>query len=171
MLMAIGHAILRLAVDTDPAPVAVATMMNRALTGTGGPRAFMTFFYGVLDPQSGRFQYVCAGHPFPFLRRRDGEILKLGTGAYPLGLRPQVKLSEAEVTVQPGDTLVLFTDGIPEALGTQGSAFGFDRLQALLAQPGSPQEVHDRILASLAHFEGDSSPLDDRSLVVIRRDG
>jgi hypothetical protein len=171
MLMAVGQAVLRLAIDTDPAPLPVANMMNKALAGTGGPRAFMTLFYGVLTPADGHFEYVCAGHPFALLRRPDGSIEKLGAGSFPLGLRPQLTLSPATATIGAGDLLVLYTDGIPEAIGASGSAYGFDRLQRQVEAGGTPQQVHDRVLADLAGFEGDEALLDDRSLVVIGRAG
>jgi serine phosphatase RsbU (regulator of sigma subunit) len=169
MLMAISNATLKLAVDTDPAPRAVAEMMNRALVGTGGPRAFLTLFYALLEPHSGHFEYVCAGHPFPLLRRHDGRIAKLGRGAFPLGLRPRLELSVADDEMRPGDLLLLYTDGIPEAVNEQGEAFGFDRLQHSFASGGTPRQVHDRIVTEVERFEDRGEHDDDRSLVVIAR--
>jgi sigma-B regulation protein RsbU (phosphoserine phosphatase) len=168
MLMAISNATLKLAVETDPAPLAVARMMNRALVGTGGPRAFLTLFYALLEPASGRLDYVCAGHPFALLRRAEGEILKLGEGAFPLGLRPRLELAAASEELRPGDLLVLYTDGIPEAINEEGEAFGFDRLQSSLELGGTPREVHDRIFDEVEPFQ-DGEHEDDRSLVVIGR--
>ena len=72
MLMAISRTTFRLAVETDPSPPAVARMMNRALVDTGGSRAFLTLFYGLLDLASGRLDFVCAGHPYSLLRRLRG---------------------------------------------------------------------------------------------------
>ncbi len=170
MLMAISNATLRLAVDTDPSPLAVAGMMNRALLGTGGPRAFLTLFYALLEPASGAFDYVCAGHPFPLLRRRRGdETLKLGSGSFPLGLRPRLDLQQGRTEIRPGDLLLLYTDGIPEAINEAGEAFGFDRLQRSLETGGSAGEVHDRIVAEVDRFEDRQEHDDDRSLVVITR--
>jgi serine phosphatase RsbU (regulator of sigma subunit) len=65
--------------------------------------------------------------------------------------------------------LLLYTDGIPEAIDTQGEAFGFERLKEIMATGGEPRAVHDRILGQLARFEGDVTPADDRSLVLIER--
>ena len=169
MLMAISNATLRLAVDTDPSPLAVAGMMNRALLGTGGPRAFLTLFYALLEPASGAFDYVCAGHPFPLLRHRGGEILKLGSGSFPLGLRSRLDLREGHAEVRPGDLLLLYTDGFPEAIDEAGEAFGFDRLQRALEVGGSAREVHDRIVAEADRFEDRDEHDDDRSLVVVSR--
>ena len=170
MLMAISNATLRLAVDTDPAPLAVAEMMNRALMGTGGPRAFLTLFYALLEPVSGRLEYICAGHPFPLLRRQSGAIVKLGSGSFPLGLRRRLELRIGTDAMHPGDLLLLYTDGIPEALDDEGEAFGFERLQQEFEPGGSPREVHDRIVATVDRFEDRGEHDDDRSLVVIGRD-
>ncbi len=169
LLMAIANTTLKLAVDADPAPVPVARIMNRALKRTGGPRAFLTLFYSVLDPASGRLEHVCAGHPFPMVRRADGSLAKLGSGSYPLGLRQELHLEAAEARLDPGDLLLLYTDGIPEAVDENGEAFGFERLEQSFSAGGTPQETHDRILSDLADFEGDQRLRDDRSLVVIAR--
>lgn len=169
MLMAISNSTLRLAVGTDPDPTAVARMMNRALVASGGPRAFLTLFYALLEPSGGRFDYVCAGHPFPLLRRAGGTVEKLGAGSFPLGLRQDVELSVGSSRVDPGDLLLVFTDGIPEALDAGGEAFSFDRVQTILEPGGTPRQVHDRLLGDLDRFVGSEPLVDDRSLVVIGR--
>ncbi len=170
MLMAISNATLKLAVDTDPAPIAVARMMNRALVATGGPRQFLTLFYTLLDPPTGALEFVCAGHPFPLLRRHSGELVRLGSGSLPLGLRRDLEPSSGAAEIEPGELLLLYSDGIPEAVSASGDAFGFDRVERSFALGGSAAEVHDRILAELSRFEGAETPRDDRSLVVIRRE-
>ena len=169
LLMAIANATLKLAVDTDPSPVSVARMMKKALVETGGPRAFLTLFYGLLDPQSGRLDYVCAGHPFPLLRRPQGEIEKLGAGSFPIGLRPDREFASSQTTVEAGDLLLLYTDGIPEAINEAGESYGFERLERCFAEGGTPRQIHDRILSELAEFEGEEKLRDDRSLVIIAR--
>ena len=169
LLMAMANTTLKLAVDVDPAPIPVARMMNRAMKKAGGSRGFLTLFYGVLDPASGRLDHVCAGHPFPLVRRADGSLAKLGSGSYPVGLRNELQLEAAEAKLDPGDLLLLYTDGIPEAVDENGEAFGFERLERSFAAGGTPQEVHDRILKDLADFEGDQKLQDDRSLVVMAR--
>ena len=169
MLMAVSGTTLRLAVDTDPSPLAVAAMMNRALVRTGGPRAFLTLFYALLEPTSGRIDYVCAGHPFPLLRRTGGQLATLGSGAFPLGLRPRLDLTAGRDEIRPGDLLLLYTDGIPEAINEEGEAFGFDRLQRALIAGGEPHQVHDRIVAQVGRFEDRGEHDDDRSLVVMAR--
>lgn len=170
LLMAIANATLKTALDLDPEPSAVAALLNGALYRTGDRRAFMTLFYGLLEPETGHLQYVCAGHPFPLLRRAGGEIEELGEGTLPLGLRKSVELSTRAVTIEPGDLLVLFTDGLPEAVnGPDGDSFGFARVRDLLAGPGPPQAIHDRILLAFDGHIGPEPLTDDLTLVVMSR--
>ena len=170
LLMAIANSALKLGFDAEPDPVAAAQLVNRALCRTGGRRAFMTLFCGVLDPRSGRLQYVCAGHPFPLLRQANGEITELGTGALPLGIRMELALDRHEAVVGPGDILLLYTDGVVETLEPGGESYGFDRLREGLAPGGASQAIHDRVLRELDRFRGDEPVYDDCSLVVIGRE-
>jgi hypothetical protein len=169
LLMAIASAALNLAIDLDPNPAAVVDLMNRALYRTGGSRAFMTMFYGVLDPADGGLEFVSVGHPFPILRRADGEIHELGTGSLPLGVRQEIAPRPGVTRIQPGDLLVLYTDGIPETIDESGGSFGFDRIRRQILIGGTPEEVHDRLLAELESFAGRVPMHDDRSLVVVGR--
>jgi sigma-B regulation protein RsbU (phosphoserine phosphatase) len=170
LLMAISNATLKTALDVDPEPVAVASLLNAALYRTGDRRAFMTLFYGLLDPQSGGLTFVCAGHPFPLLRRAGGQIDELGKGTLPLGLRRQIDLRAQSVVLEDGDLLVLFTDGLPESVsGPDGDAFGFQKIKQLLATIGSPDRVHDRILLAFDQHIGHEPLTDDLTLVVISK--
>ncbi len=170
LLMAIANATLKTAVDLDPAPLRVATLLNRALYRTGDRRAFMTVFYGLLDPATGRLDYVCAGHPFPLLRRRGGEIEELGSGGLPLGIRERLEIEAASTTIGPGELLALYSDGLPEALGeAERVAFGFRRLAELLAGGGPPAAVLERALADFDRHVGTMPLHDDLTLVVVGR--
>lgn len=170
LLMAIANATLKTALDVDPEPEAVASLLNAALYRTGDRRAFMTLFYGLLDPQSGQIEFVCAGHPFPLLRRAGGVIEELGTGTLPLGLRREVELRAHSVVLEDGDLLVLFTDGLPESVnGPNGDAFGFQKIKQLLATVGSPDRVHDRILLAFDQHIGHEPLTDDLTLVVVSK--
>jgi len=170
LVMAIADATLNTALDLDPSPERVLTLLNRTLCRTGTKRTFMSVFYAVLTPQTGELQYVCAGHPFPLLRRANGVIEELGCGGFPLGLREPLDVVCRSVTLQPGDLLLLYTDGLPEAVDAMGkSAFGYERIQATLALGGTPQAVHDGILRSFDRHVGEETLLDDLTLVVIAR--
>jgi len=169
LLMAIADATLHIALELDPSPIAVSTLLHRAIWRTGDRRSFLTLFYALLDPASGEIEYVCAGHPFPLLRRASGAIDEPALGSFPLGMREQAKPRSGRLQLAPGDLLVLFSDGLFESVDRSSQAFGFDRLRAALAGAGTARAAHDRIVAA---FEGHvaSEPLaDDLTLVVVGR--
>ena len=169
LLMAIASSALKLAIDLDPSPASVAGFVNRALCRSGGNRSFMTMFYGLLDPETGRMDYVSVGHPYPMLRRADGDVLELGEGGLPLGIREHLKSPIGSVEVAKGDQLLLFTDGIAETIYSTGADFGYERIRRALALGGSTTAIHDRIVRDMMSFQGDAVAHDDRSLVVISR--
>lgn len=170
LVMATAHATLHTAQDIDPSCEHVHARLNRAILRTGDRRTFMSLFYGLLDPATGELDFVLAGHPYPYLRRADGRVEELGTGSFPLGLRPDLPLPCHKVTLDPGDTLLLYSDGLVEALSTAGDAFGFERLQALLRDSGSPQSLHDRILTAFDQHTTGEALNDDLTLLLIARE-
>jgi sigma-B regulation protein RsbU (phosphoserine phosphatase) len=169
LLMATANAALKLAVEVDAAPVRVAELLNRVLCRTGDRHAFMSLFYAVLTPAYGHLEYVCAGHPFPLLRRTGGAIVELGTGGLPLGIRPDLEFTAATTTIAPGDLLVLYSDGLPEVTDRTGEALGYEALKGLLAVPGSARAIHDRFLTAFETHRRDEPLKDDLSLVVVAR--
>jgi phosphoserine phosphatase RsbU/P len=170
LVMAIANATLKTALDLDPTPELVIRLLNRTLCRTGTNRTFMTVFYALLDPATGEMEYVCAGHPFPLLRRADGTIEELGCGSLPLGMREPLEICSDSAVLEPGDLLLLYTDGLAEALDTQGrEAFGYPRITALTRAGGSPHAVHERILRAFDSHVGDEPIRDDLTLLVAAR--
>ncbi len=169
LLMAIANATLHIALELDPAPVPVATLLHRAIWRTGDRRSFLTLFYGLLDPATGEVDYVCAGHPFPLLRRADGTIEEPALGSFPLGMRETLRPATGRLRLAPGELMVLFTDGLFEGVNRSGQAFGFERLRGALQPDGDARQAHERVLAAFeSHVE--SEPLaDDLTLVVVER--
>jgi hypothetical protein len=170
LVMAIANATLKTALDLDPTPERVIRLLNRTLCRTGTKRTFMTVFYALLDPGTGEMEYVCAGHPFPLLRRADGTVEELGCGGLPLGMREPLDICAQRVVLEPGDLLLLYTDGLAEALDTNGKeAFGYPRITALTRDGGSPRTVHERILRAFDKHVGDEPLKDDLTLLVAAR--
>jgi phosphoserine phosphatase RsbU/P len=169
LVMAIANATLKTALDLDPAPERVAALINRAIYRIGTKRTFMSIFYAVLDPATGKLDFVCAGHPFPFVRRQDGRIEELGRGGLPLGMREDLTLETGTAELAPGDLLVFYTDGLAEAVDPLGHAFGYDRIAELLKDEGSPWSVHDRVLADFDRHVGGEPLRDDLTLMVALR--
>lgn len=169
LLMAIASVSLEAALELDQHPKAVLASVNRILCRTGGSRAFVTLFYGLLDPRTGILQWANAGHPFPLLRRGSGEVVELGRGSLPLGLRRRESWQASQIEIQPGDQLVLYSDGIPEARSLEGD-YGFERLRAEVQRGGAPELLHARIWHELEKHLGEESPRDDATLVILGRD-
>jgi sigma-B regulation protein RsbU (phosphoserine phosphatase) len=170
LVMAIADATLETAQDLDPTPERTLTLLNRTLCRTGNKRTFMSIFYALLDPETGRMDYVCAGHPFPLLRREGGFVEELGCGGFPLGIREPLEFVRQTVTIHPGDVLLMYTDGLPEAVDPQGRlAFGYERIADAMKLGGTPQNIHDGILHGFDHHIGEEPIRDDLTLVVIAR--
>jgi sigma-B regulation protein RsbU (phosphoserine phosphatase) len=169
LVMAIANATLKTALDLDPSPERVAALLNRAIFRIGTKRTFMSIFYAVLDPATGSLEFICAGHPFPFVRRQDGRIEELGRGSLPLGMRDNLLLETGRVELQPGDLLAFYTDGLAEAVDAFGRSFSYDRIAEILGEGGAPWSVHDRILAAFDRHIGDEPLRDDLTLMVMSR--
>jgi len=169
LVMAIANATLKTGLDLDPSPERVLALLNRTLCRTGTKRTFMSAFYALLLPELGILEYVCAGHPFPLLRRENGEIEELGEGGLPLGLHDALPLKCHKVAMRPGDLLVLYTDGLAEAVDAQGGAFGYDAIRGVVRGGGLPATVHDRILAAFDRHVGEEPLHDDLTLLVMNR--
>ena len=169
LLMAMADATLHVAIDVDPSPLAVASRLHRALRRTADRRSFLTLFYGLLDPASGELDYVCAGHPFPLVKRMNGELEEPRLGSFPLGLRERLEPATGRLRLAPGDLLVLFTDGLFEGLGANGEAFGFDRLKAALSASSGAADAHARLIAAFRAHAGAEPLADDMTLLAIER--
>ena len=170
LLMAIANSALKLALDLDPTPRAVLEVLNRSLFRVGGRQAFMSLFYGLLEPSTGRLDWAIAGHPFPLLRRgAGGAVEEIGAGGLPLGLRRDLEVPCGSTELRDGDVLVLYSDGLPEALDRAEEAFGYARLRQLVEGHDTPETTHEAILGAFdRHLAG--APLrDDFSLVVVGR--
>ncbi len=169
LLMAIAAVSLEAALELDPTPHAALAAFNRVLCRTGGSRAFMSLFIGLLDPLTGQLDWANAGHPYPLLRRGSGEVIELGQGSLPLGLRKKERWGAHRTHLRPGDLLLLYSDGIPEAHSAQGD-FGFERLRVEVERGGQPEHLHARIWRELEKHQGEESLRDDATLVVLGRD-
>ena len=130
---------------------------------------YATMFFGMLD-RKGNLDYLNAGHPSPLLLRR-GEVTEIFTeGSFPVGLIPEANYSAVRVTLEPGDTLVLFSDGVTEAADLQDQMFGVPRLSETLAgQHDAPlDQLQKRVVDSIENFARGASQADDITLLFIR---
>ncbi len=171
LLMANVQATLR---GQAPGAASVAACLERAnglLHASTSPREFVTLFYGVLDPESHRFRYANAGHNRPLLVPAGMAPVRLETGGLALGLAPTTSYGEAEVELGPGDLLVVYSDGVTEAMDPDRDLFGEGRLGAVLeACRDSPAgSVIERVADAVRRHAGEAPQSDDVTLLVVRR--
>jgi phosphoserine phosphatase RsbU/P len=176
VLMAITHAIAHAKPRTHTPPAALLQYLNdRLATAYTRSGTFVTAFYAVLDPAHRTLTYSRAGHNPPQLVRADNILSIDGAGGLPLGILSDQVYEQATVPLEPGDLLLLYTDGITEATaplkGEQfRNLFGLDRLNTLLRQckSCSAAECLDRIRAAVTAFSQAALPTDDQTLIAIR---
>lgn len=152
----------------NPIPSAIRSV-NQSLASSMAKGKFITLWYGEFDTASGVLRYVNAGHNPPLLRRTDGSMDPLAEGGVPIGVFPQWEYVEGEVSMVPGEALLLYSDGVTEALDAFGVEFGEERLEKLWREHGNrpPGEVLQHGFAEVAAFRGPAEQNDDITLVVV----
>lgn len=142
--------------------------LNRMMCDTVGRRRLMTLALLEIDVQAGRLSWVNAGHVFPLIVGAKG-IRELEQSTYPLGVRREVDYSVFEDHLEPGDRVVLVTDGCIEALDKDGDVYGWERLGTRLELLASsePKAIADGLAADVWSHLGSQSPQDDMTLMVV----
>lgn len=170
LVMAVAHAAFRTQLETDPAPGPMLATLNRILCRTGGPRAFFGCVYLLVSPD-GSFTGSVAGHP-PALRiDAAGEVReRIGKGAYPLGIKSPLSWETFSGRIEPGETLVIHSDGLSEARDSSGSEFGAMRLDSSLRRAATlpAPDLVASLAADVMAFCGREAPEDDVSIGAIR---
>jgi sigma-B regulation protein RsbU (phosphoserine phosphatase) len=132
---------------------------------------FVTAFYGVLDWRNGVLIFSNAGHNPPLLLHPDGTTEGLSEGGVALGVLDDAHYEERPVAVQPGDVVVLYTDGVSEAENEDGEQFGVERIEAIVrAHPGhDARELMQDVVAAVLDWSGERGLQDDLTLLIARR--
>ncbi len=175
LLMAVTQSAFRTQIESDPSPAAVAFALNRVLCRTGacrtsGGRAFFAGIVMLLSPEGG-WSAVVAGHP-PVLRLGpDGRVAeRIGTGAYPFGVREKGEWKTFEGALGTGEMLLFYSDGLPEARSASGEEFGDPRAEAVASRAfATPSLLVAALSEELRRFLGIEPPEDDVSIAAIRR--
>jgi sigma-B regulation protein RsbU (phosphoserine phosphatase) len=171
-VMAMLHAILHGYQGPDFAPDAILRYANARLAASRIDGTFVTAFFGVYAPLTGRFVYARAGHNPPRLKRGEsGEVLAVDDApGLPLGITDDYDVQTSQVELRRLDTLVLYTDGITEAFNPQREQFGIAGLdEALHGCSGDPDCVVDSVHKALYRHTGSLSRDDDQTIVALRR--
>lgn len=171
LLMSSLHAAVRAHSRAGTSVSKLMPEINQYIYESTPPEKFVTLFYAELDPSSGSLQYSNAGHPPPLVAHCSGEVARLEAGGIPIGIFPDASYGQGEVTLEPGDVLLLYSDGVSESLNEQEEEFGERRLIDTVRQiPEFPASgLRDRIKETLARFVGAAEPSDDAALVVVKR--
>ena len=172
LLMSNTQASLRAFARSLRRPALVCGHLNRVVSENSRAGRFTTLFYGVLDFTDRTLRYTNAGHVPPMLVRQNGEVIRLSDGGTVLGIFPDAAYEERQVTLEPGDRLVLLTDGITEAENAGGEEFGEDRLTRLLVENRRlpADELKRVILDAVASFAAHGFQ-DDATLVIVDYSG
>ncbi len=135
-----------------------------------GSNKFITFFFATVDPATRRFRFTNAGHNPPLWVRRDGTLEKLETGGLLLGIFPMATFEAGEVQLEPGDSVVLFTDGVTEAEDRNKNQFTDERLEKLVGEIRhlDAGAIRDRICQAVLKFSEGIHAVDDTTVVVVR---
>lgn len=170
LFMARAHALIMAEADTGITPGEVMELVNRHITHLKSSSQFVTALYGILNTETGEFAYARAGHEPPLLLKADGSVERLPYGpGMSLGLWDVITLDERKVKLEPGSTLLLYTDGLTDCREPGGVQFGLDRIkERLVGLKGlAAQQVCDRLFETLMDFQGGSPQDDDVTLVAI----
>ena len=170
VIMAVTHSIAHMLTEPPMPPSTLMHFVNRHLTAryTNGSGTFVTAFYGIYDPATRTLSYASAGHP-PARLLRGGSITALdGKRSIRLGIDATEKYTDAQTQLQPGDTLILYTDGITEARNPKGEMFGEERLDQSATCKCDAPETLASILTGLAAFRSGRMLGDDMTLLVAK---
>ena len=150
-------------------PGEVLAQVNETLFLRIPSNMFVTCFYAILEPNSGRFTYANAGHDLPYLWH-GGDAKELRARGMPLGLMPGMSYEEKEIVLEPRDNVLLYSDGLVEAHDPKGEMFGFPRLRALVAEHAEEGSIGDFLMEELYTFVGeDWEQEDDITLLTLER--
>jgi phosphoserine phosphatase RsbU/P len=171
LLMSSLHAAVHAQSASHDSLVETISAVNRYLADNIPANRFVTLFYAELDPDSGALSFLNAGHNPPLIVHSAGTVEQLASGGLPLGIKPDAEYREGRTQLQPGDVLVIYSDGVTEAVSPTGEEFGATRLYETVARNinASAAGIRDRIESSLTKFAQGTSAADDITLVIVKR--
>lgn len=173
LFMALSRTIMRTTALSGRGPGSALLRANELILKDSASDLFLSAVYAAIEVKTGRMIYVNAGHNRPlWYRAAKGTVEELTARGVILGILEEITLEEQRIDLGPGDVLVLYTDGLTEALSKSGEEFGKERLMALLAghAAGSAAQIQSAIMATYATFTGGAEVVDDVTCVVVKRE-
>jgi serine phosphatase RsbU (regulator of sigma subunit) len=159
---------------TQPPPATFVNGLNRDLRGRFGNNRYATLFYGEFDSRSRVLRYVNAGHCPPILISDTGEAKKLEEGDLPVGLLPQAKYQELRLDLSKGGAVIVYTDGVTDALNSQGEEFGETRLMTCcnsLPAGACAEAIGSLISRTIVEWAAGVEQFDDTTILVLSVEG
>lgn len=171
ILMANLQSVLNDLPHHNPTPAYCITRSNAIINRVSSSEKFITLFLGVIDPESHTLTYSNAGHEYPFMVS-NGKMERLSDGGVPVGILPEYPFEEKVYKLEPGDRLVVFSDGASDATNREDEFFSEERLENLVMKHNdlSADELLDKICDEIKIFTGDAPQFDDITLVIISRE-
>ncbi|MDQ4076033.1 MAG: SpoIIE family protein phosphatase [Chloroflexota bacterium] len=170
LVMATTRAILRGASQRFTSPGEVLERANDLLYPDIPAKMFVTCLCAILDPDTGRLSYANAGHDLPYRRTADG-VEELRARGMPLGLMPGMSYEEKELVLEPGESVLFYSDGLVEAHAPDREMFGFPRLQTLMRHHPGGEALIEFLLGELGAFTGEEwEQEDDVTMVTLQRE-
>lgn len=172
LFMALTRSVVRASTTAGLSPADGLTQTNRLLVADSTNGMFVTLFYMQLDPQKNELTYVNAGHNPPLhYRAREKDLVELKATGIMLGFTELVVHKQRAVLVEPNDFVVIYTDGVTEAMNEQNDQFGEERLQTLLLaqRDQTPHDMLQSLRDSLVAFVGNRNQSDDITVVIAKR--
>jgi len=162
---------VRLFLQGDPDPAWVVGQLNHQFDDGGVLDLYITFLLVILDVRQHRVKMVNAGHPCPLIRRLDGRVEEIGRSdsGLPLGIMPGSSYKVIETTLEPGETMILYTDGVTDAMNAANDRFGDARLRQALATGPGAASTGEAIVKAVQRFVAERPQFDDITLVCLAR--
>jgi len=171
LLMSSLHASIHAQTGSHDTLVETISAVNRYLAENIPSNRFVTLFYAELDPESGAVSFLNAGHNPPLIVHAAGTVEQLASGGLPLGIKADAEYREGRTHLEPGDVLVIYSDGVTEAASPNGEEFGPTRLYEVVSRnvDASAAGIRDRIESALTKFSQGTQAADDITLVIVKR--
>ncbi|HSB32211.1 MAG TPA: PP2C family protein-serine/threonine phosphatase, partial [Candidatus Sulfobium mesophilum] len=171
LFMAVAKTLIKAISSKGIAPGEILTRVNRELSQENDSCMFVTIFCGLLNTTTGEIFYANGGHNYPFILRKQNEVTWLeGYGGLVVGAMEHTVYETGQTTLQPGESIFLYTDGVTEAVDTKEELFSDDRLRTkiTLLQGRPPKEVISRVAEEIAQFSHNMPQADDITMMMVR---
>ncbi len=171
LLMSSLHASVHAQVAAKTSLYQMVKSINEYLAENIPTNRFITLFIAELDPQTGIINYINAGHNPPLVGRADGKVEQLESGGFPLGIMPMAEYDVGQVQLAAGEALVIYSDGVSEAVNLKDEEFGMERLTQVVSDnvKSSASGLRDKVESALSAFTRTAPANDDITLVIVKR--